>query len=94
MVRNFRKPLIVVGPKVLLRLPAAVSSINDMGPGTSFQPVLPDLKIDPAKVTKLIFVSGKQYYTLVKERELQNVTNVAIIRLEVNVSFVLSTQYV
>lgn len=42
MVRPYRKPLIVAAPKVLLRLPAAASRLADMGPGSHFQPVLPD----------------------------------------------------
>lgn len=40
MVRNFRKPLVVVAPKTLLRLPEASSSLSEMAPGTTFQPVL------------------------------------------------------
>ncbi|CAG0884050.1 unnamed protein product, partial [Darwinula stevensoni] len=40
MVRNFRKPLIIAAPKILLRLPAATSHLEEMGPGTSFHPVL------------------------------------------------------
>jgi len=46
MKRNFRKPLIVVGPKTILRLPNAVSDLTDMLPGTSFQPVLGDASIN------------------------------------------------
>lgn len=40
MLRNFRKPLIVVGPKTLLRLPEATSNFADMAPQTTFQPVI------------------------------------------------------
>jgi probable 2-oxoglutarate dehydrogenase E1 component DHKTD1 len=40
MIRNFRKPLVVVAPKVLLRLPAASSTIDEMGPDTFFKPVI------------------------------------------------------
>lgn len=85
MVRNFRKPLIVVGPKVMLRLASAVSDLNEMAPGTTFKSVLVDSGIaNPAKVTRVIFVSGKHYYTLVKEREDRGLDNVAVIRIEVN----------
>lgn len=83
VVRNFRKPLIVVGPKVLLRHPAAVSDIVEMCPGTSFQPVLSDTSVDPKKVKRVIFVSGKHYYTLLKEREAKGIDNMAIVRIEV-----------
>ncbi len=42
MLRNFRKPLIVAGPKILLRHPDCVSSLTDMADGTHFLPVLDD----------------------------------------------------
>lgn len=40
MIRNFRKPLIVISPKILLRHANATSSLTDMKPGTSFKPVI------------------------------------------------------
>ncbi|KAI9224388.1 thiamine diphosphate-binding protein [Blastocladiella britannica] len=84
MVRNFRKPLIIVGPKMLLRLPQCLSDISEMGPGTAFQPVLADPSIvDPATVERVLVVSGKFYYELAKEREAKGLTQrVAIVRLE------------
>lgn len=82
MVRNFRKPLIVVGPKLLLRLPAAVSSLKEMVPGTHFQPVLGDDTVNSASVTRVVFCSGKHYYALTKQRETTNSMETAIIRLE------------
>ncbi len=82
MVRNFRKPLIVASPKVLLRLPAAVSSLADMAPGTSFKPVIGDATANPKQVDHVIFCCGKHYYDLVKERERREAHNTAIIRLE------------
>ena len=48
MLREFRKPLIVVGPKTLLRLPNAVSSLDEMAEGTGWQPVLTDSSIQDA----------------------------------------------
>ncbi|KAJ3412904.1 hypothetical protein HDV05_008768 [Chytridiales sp. JEL 0842] len=81
MLRNFRKPLIVMGPKVLLRHPSAVSSMEEMKPGTSFQPVL----AEPASetVTKVAFMSGKLYYDLVKERQTRGLDcQIAFVRLE------------
>lgn len=83
MVRNFRKPLVVVAPKMLLRYPACVSALSEMAPGTSFLPVIGDDYIEkPADVKKVIFVCGKHYYALAKEREAQNLKDVAIVRLE------------
>ncbi|KAJ2657673.1 hypothetical protein IWW48_004418 [Coemansia sp. RSA 1200] len=67
MKRNYRKPLVVAGPKTLLRLAAATSTLEDMAPGTSFRPVIPDsLASAPEKVKRIIFVSGKLYYDLAK----------------------------
>ncbi|XP_061173979.1 2-oxoadipate dehydrogenase complex component E1-like [Saccostrea echinata] len=82
MVRNFRKPLVVVAPKILLRLPEASSTLDEMAPGTTFLPVFGDPDVSAKKVTKVIFCSGKHYYTLVKERENLKLQNVALIRLE------------
>jgi probable 2-oxoglutarate dehydrogenase E1 component DHKTD1 len=81
MLRNFRKPLIVVGPKVLLRHPTAVSSLTEMGPGTTFQPVLAD---PPSpNVEKVVFLSGKIYYDLAKERQARGLDDkIAFVRLE------------
>ena len=83
MVRNYRKPLIVIGPKVLLRHPSAVSAIDDMLPGTTFRPVLSDPAVrDAQKVTKVVFMTGKHFYAVDKERHARVVNNMAIIRLE------------
>ena len=83
MIRNFRKPVMVIAPKVLLRFPAATSSLSDMAPGTTFLPVLGDPKVKVDKVTKVVFCSGKHYYTMQKERDARNIEDMAIIRLEV-----------
>jgi len=83
MVRNYRKPLVVVAPKTLLRLPGAASTLSDMAPGTSFQPVLSDPAItNPSKVERVVLVSGKHYYTLTKHIQDNAINNVAVIRLE------------
>ncbi len=71
-------------PKTLLRLPAAVSSLEEMSPGTTFHSVLSDPSVDPAQVIRVVFVCGKHYYTLSKERETRGVKNVALIRVEVH----------
>lgn len=85
MVRNYRKPLVMASPKILLRYPDAVSNIEDMGPGTSFQPVLKDIRqFDPKTIKKVVFVSGKHFYTLDSERTKRGIKDTAIIRLEVN----------
>lgn len=89
MIRNYRKPLIIAGPKGLLRLAvsdsalilfevvthtelqAASSRIEDMSSGTKFQPVLADNSVEAEKVNRIVLLSGKVYYDLLKEREAQ-----------------------
>lgn len=86
MHRNYRKPLIIVGPKALLRHPICTSSLKEMAPGTTFLPVLSDpIFADSASwesVKHVCFVSGKLYYDLVKHRESLALKNVCFIRLE------------
>ncbi|KAH0555015.1 probable 2-oxoglutarate dehydrogenase E1 component DHKTD1 homolog, mitochondrial [Cotesia glomerata] len=82
MIRNFRKPLVVVAPKGLLRLKSATSALEEMGPGTQFKNVIADNLVDPPKVERVILVSGKHYYALEKQREAIGLQNAAIIRLE------------
>ena len=84
--RDFRKPLIVMTPKSLLRHPKAVSEITDFT-NASFQEVLddPNFASDPktaSSVSRLMICSGKIYYDLLEERENRKLTNVALIRLE------------
>ncbi len=84
MKRPFKKPLIIMTPKSLLRHPQAVSTLADMGEGTHFQDVMDDdtLQTDPNRVTRLIFCSGKVYYDLLEFRKENELKNAAIIRME------------
>lgn len=84
MIRNYRKPVVVVAPKILLRLPAATSALTEMAPGTSFLPVIGDPKVKGDKVIKVVFCSGKHFYLLQKERDARGVDDMAVIRLEVS----------
>ena len=83
-VRNFRKPLIVLGPKGLLRLPEAVSSLQEMAPGTYFKSVLPDSNspASASSVTHGILCTGKHYYALDQYRKEKGIKNSVIIRVE------------
>ena len=82
MKRSFRKPLIIMSPKSLLRSEAAVSREEDFTSGT-FQEILEgSLPVDPQKVERVIFCSGKVYYDLQAYRNEHQQNNVAIIRLE------------
>ncbi|KAG4071158.1 hypothetical protein HA402_001148 [Bradysia odoriphaga] len=83
IIRNFRKPLIVVSPKILLRLSNATSSFADFEPGKSFLPVIGDNVVsNPANVKRIILCSGKHYYALNDERLAKKYDDVAIIRVE------------
>ncbi|KAK2842480.1 hypothetical protein Q5P01_012680 [Channa striata] len=83
MIRNFRKPLIVVGPKMLLRFSGALSSLNELAPGTSFRPVLGDTSVTAERVQKVVLCSGKHYYALLKQREASAANlNTALVRVE------------
>ena len=79
--RHFRRPLVVMSPKSLLRLPKAQSSMEELAHGT-FQPILSDTTVAPEKVTKVVFCSGKLYYELADERETLGADHVALIRIE------------
>ncbi len=82
MLRKYRKPLIVAGPKALLRLPEATSRLDELSSGHRFLPVIDDpLLQDPKKVQKVCLLSGKVYYDLVsarKKKELEQ--DIALIR--------------
>jgi 2-oxoglutarate dehydrogenase E1 component len=82
MVRNLRKPLVIMTPKSLLRNKDATSPLSEFTKG-SFQTVIPDSKgLKAEKVKRLIACSGKVYYDLAKKREEQGNDDVAIIRVE------------
>ena len=79
--RHFRRPLVVMSPKSLLRHPRVKSTMEDLADG-SFQHIIPDNEVAADKVTKVVFCSGKLYYELLEEREAQNADHVALIRIE------------
>lgn len=82
MVRPYRKPLIVMTPKSLLRHPLAVSSLTDLSEG-AFQLVIPEVdKIEAKQVDRVVLCSGKVYYELLEERREKKLNNIAILRLE------------
>ena len=82
--RSFRKPLIVMTPKSLLRHKDAVSRLEDFGPGTSFRRILAetDQLTDGAKVRRVILCSGKVYFDLLAERRKRKIDDIAIMRIE------------
>ena len=80
VLRKFRKPLVVMTPKSLLRLPAAVSPVSEFAAG-HFREVLDD-KAPPDQVTRVLVCSGKVYYDLAKKRDELGTQAVGILRLE------------
>jgi 2-oxoglutarate dehydrogenase E1 component len=82
MIRMFRKPLVIMTPKSLLRHKDAASDLVDLARG-EFHTVIPDAAIsDPHKVKRAILCSGKVYYDLKAEREERKADDVALIRIE------------
>jgi 2-oxoglutarate dehydrogenase E1 component len=92
MRRNFRKPLIIVTPKSLLRHKKAVSTLAEMGPGSSFHRVLwDDAESKPCstvklasddKIRRVVICSGKVYYDLLEAREERKINDVYLLRVE------------
>ena len=82
VLRPWRKPLIVMSPKSLLRHRRAISTMQELAEG-AFQRIIPDdPAIDPGKVRRLVMCTGKIYYDLLERRERDNVTDVGILRVE------------
>ena len=78
---NFRKPLVIMSPKSLLRHPRVVSPLEDLANG-KFQPIIDDTTADANKVEKLVLCTGKLYYELLAKKEKLNAENIALVRLE------------
>ncbi len=79
--RNFRKPLVVMTPKSLLRHKRAVSPVDELTTG-HFQEVVDDAAADPARVRRVVLCSGKVFYDLLERREAANLNDVALVRVE------------
>ena len=82
--RDFRKPLIVMAPKSLLRHKSAVSKLEDFGPGTNFHRILWEdhPPSEPSEARQLVLCSGKVYYDLLEERDRRGLRDVHLLRIE------------
>ncbi|MFY9992204.1 MAG: 2-oxoglutarate dehydrogenase E1 component [Rhodoplanes sp.] len=90
--RNFRKPLVLMTPKSLLRHKQAVSSLAEMGPRTAFHRLLPDgaegagdgrtRLVEPENIRRVVLCSGKVYYDLYEEREKRGIDDIYLLRVE------------
>ena len=81
MLTSFRKPLIVFTPKSLLRHPLCVSTQEELYNG-EFQETIDDVAVDKKKVKTLVFLTGKFYYDILAEREINGRNDVALVRIE------------
>jgi len=82
MRQSFRKPLIVMTPKSLLRHELSVSPLEDLTRG-SFARVIGEIdELQPAQVRRIVFCSGKVYFDLLKTRRREGLRDVAIVRIE------------
>ncbi len=79
--RNFRKPLIVFSPKMLLRYPKATSKLEDLAQG-SFKEVIDDPQNIHDTATNVVLCSGKVYYDFIAEAEKREIKNMAFVRVE------------
>ncbi len=86
LCRDFRKPLINMSPKSLLRHKLAVSDLSEFGPGTSFHRILDDSDkatlAKPKDIKRVVLCTGKVYYDLLAERREKKIDNVMLIRVE------------
>ncbi|MCC0012432.1 MAG: 2-oxoglutarate dehydrogenase E1 component [Rhodobiaceae bacterium] len=91
--RDFRKPLILMTPKSLLRHKRAISNLDEMGAGTSFHRILwDDAQHDPAstkiklkadkKIRRVVMCTGKVYYDLLEARDERGIDDIYLLRLE------------
>jgi 2-oxoglutarate dehydrogenase E1 component len=82
VLRPWRKPLIVMSPKSLLRHRRAISTMDELAEG-EFERIIPDEPaIDPSKVRRLVMCTGKIYYDLLERREAEQVDDIGILRVE------------
>jgi 2-oxoglutarate dehydrogenase E1 component len=79
--REFRKPLVVFSPKMLLRYPNAVSSLDEMAKGR-FQEVIDDANANKKQIDTVVFCSGKFYYEASEKAAEMGVDNMAFVRIE------------
>ena len=81
-LRKYRKPLIIMSPKSLLRHPLSVSSVSDLTEG-NFRSVIGEIDaLKDKEVRRVIFCSGKVYFDLLERRRAERRTDIAIIRIE------------
>ncbi len=78
---GFRKPLVVMSPKSLLRHPKVISTFEELAEN-SFQPIIDDASAEASKISKLVLCSGKIYYELLAKKEKLGADHIALVRIE------------
>jgi 2-oxoglutarate dehydrogenase E1 component len=82
MLQSFRKPLVVMTPKSLLRHEMSVSSLEDLTRGSFARVIDESDDFTPGQVRRLVFCSGKVYFDLLKARRKDGIRDVALVRIE------------
>ena len=83
ILRPFRKPLVIMSPKSLLRHPECLSDISEFETGKSFLEIIDDSQITDVKaVKKVVFCSGKLYYDILEAQKKQEQKTTAVLRIE------------
>ena len=82
MLQPFRKPLIVMTPKSLLRDPLSVSALEDLTRGSFARIIAETEDLPPAQIRRIVLCSGKVYFDLLKTRRKENIRDVVLIRIE------------
>jgi 2-oxoglutarate dehydrogenase E1 component len=82
--RNFRKPLVLMTPKSLLRVKEVASGLGEMGPGSAFHRVIGETRAlaPDSEIRRVVLCTGKVYYDLLQKRAEAGETRVALVRLE------------
>lgn len=82
LLRNFRKPLVILAPKSLLRHPRVQSQLEDFTSG-EFVEVIDDITVkDPNQIERVVFCTGKIFYELLEAKEANDLNTVAVVRVE------------
>ncbi len=82
MIRPYRRPLVIMSPKSMLRHKESVSSLEDLADGR-FLPVIPEVDaLDPKEVKQVVFCSGKVFYDVVATRRERGIRDIAVVRIE------------
>lgn len=78
---DFRKPLIVMSPKALLRHPLCISTVDELQKG-GFREIIDDSFVDPKKVKRVLLCTGKIYYDLLARQQQEKQKDIAVVRIE------------